>query len=70
MELDAKTIADLWSTMKEYVPANKREELALNFLTVLVDNDVEIEDREDLRGVDDDLDTAMDELFDEEEDDY
>ena len=63
MEIDVKTGAELWETVKEYVPANKREELAVNFLSVFVDNDVEIEDQEDLRGVDDDLDQAMDELF-------
>ena len=56
MEIDAKIVAELWETVKEYVPANKREELAVNFLSVFVDNDVEIEDQEDLRGVDDDLD--------------
>lgn len=71
MELDAKTVADLWETVKEYVPVNKREELALAFITVLVDNDVEISDYEDLKDVDDDLESAIDELFDDDyEDDY
>lgn len=72
MEIDAKTVADLWETVKEYVPANKREELALAFLTVLVDNDVDIEDYEDLKDVDDDLENAINELFDDgyEDEDY
>jgi hypothetical protein len=69
MELDAKTVADLWETVKEYVPANKREELALAFLGVLIDNDVVIEDMEDLKDVDDDLDNAISELLDEGYDD-
>jgi hypothetical protein len=69
MEIDAKTVADLWETIKEYVPANKREELALAFLEVFVDNDIEIEDIEDLHGVDDNLDTALEEVFDQEIDD-
>lgn len=68
MEIDAKTVADLWETVKEYVPANKREELALSFLQVFMDNDVEIEDMEDLHGVDDNLDTALAEVFGEEMD--
>lgn len=69
MEIDAKTVSDLWETIREYVTANKREELALAFLTVFVDNDVEIEDLEDLRDIDDDLDTAIQELFEDELDD-
>jgi hypothetical protein len=69
MEIDAKTVADLWETVKEYVPANKREELALSFLEVFVNNDVDIEHMEDLNGVDDNLDTALTEVFGEEIDD-
>jgi hypothetical protein len=69
MEIDAKTVADLWETVKEYVPANKREELALSFLEVFVNNDVDIEHMEDLNGVDDNLDTALAEVFGEEIDD-
>jgi hypothetical protein len=69
MEIDAKTVADLWETVKEYVPANKREELALSFLEVFVNNDVDIEHMEDLNGIDDNLDTALTEVFGEEIDD-
>lgn len=71
MELDAKTVLDLWECVKEFVPANKREELAISFLTVFVDNDVEIEDLEDLKGADHDLDNALDDVYEDEfEDDY
>ena len=72
MEIDAKTVMNLWECVKEYVNANKREELAVSFLTVLVDNDVEITDLEELHGVDDDLDSALEEVFEDEfdEDDY
>jgi hypothetical protein len=63
MEIDAKTVADLWEAVKDFVPANKREELAHSFLSVFVDNDFEIEDVEDLHGIDDALDTALDELY-------
>ena len=69
MEIDAKTVSDLWETVREYVTANKREELALAFLTVFVDNDVEIEDLEDLQDIDDDLDNAIQELFEDQLDD-
>ncbi len=69
MEIDAKTVSDLWETVREYVAANKREELALAFLNVFVDNDVEIEDLEDLRDIDDDLDAALQEVYEDELDD-
>lgn len=72
MEIDAKTVMDLWESIKEFVNANKREECAHAFLSVFVDNDVEIEDIEELHGVDDDLDTALEELYEDEldEDNY
>jgi hypothetical protein len=71
MEIDAKTVADLWETVKEYVPVPKREELVLAMLNVFVDNDVEIEDLDELRGVDDYLDDALSEVFgDEDEEDF
>jgi hypothetical protein len=72
MEIDAKTVMDLWESVKEFVAVNKREECAHALLSVFVDNDVEIEDVEELHGVDDDLDTALEELFEDEfdEDEY
>lgn len=66
MEVDAKTIQDLWGCIKEYVSANKREEAAVAILSVFVDNDVEIEDLGELHGVDDDLDSALAEVFEDE----
>jgi hypothetical protein len=64
MEIKAKTVADLWEAVKNFAPVNKREEMAHSFLSVFVDNDFEIEDIEDLQGIDDDLDLAIEELFD------
>ena len=72
MEIDAKTVMDLWESVKDFVPANKREECANSFLSVFVDNDIEIEDVGELHGVDHDLDTALEELYEDEfdEEDY
>jgi hypothetical protein len=69
MEIEAKLIADIWETIKEFVVANKREELATAFLNVFVDNDVEILEIEELRDIDDDLDSALDVILADEEDD-
>lgn len=63
MTLDAKTVAELWDSIKDYTPANKREEMAVAMLQTLVDNEVEIEDLEDLRDVDHDLDSALEQVF-------
>lgn len=72
MQIDAKTVAALWETIKDYVNSNKREEVVTAMLQVLVDNDVEIEDLEELKDVDDDLDAALEEVFDDfdSDDDY
>jgi len=63
MEVDSKLVAELWETVKDLIPAAKREDVALSFLEVFQDHDVEIEDLDELRGADDDLDAAIDELY-------
>lgn len=63
MNLDAKTVAELWDAIRDFAPAAKREEMATSLLQALVDNEVEIEDLEDLRDVDDDLDSALEQVF-------
>jgi hypothetical protein len=63
MEIDAKIIAELWETVKDLIPAGKRDDVALEFISVFEDNDVEIQDLDALRGADDSLDSAIDELY-------
>jgi hypothetical protein len=63
MEIDAKLIAELWETVKDLIPASKRDDVALEFMSVFEDNDVEIHDMDALRGADDSLDSALDELY-------
>lgn len=72
MSLDSKTVAELWDAIRDYAPAAKREEMAVSLLQTLVDNEVEIEDLEDLRDVDHDLDAALEQVFEDLdlEDDY
>lgn len=65
MTLDAKTVAELWDAIRDFAPAAKREEMAVAMLQSLVDNDVEIEDLEDLRDTSDDLDAALEQVFDD-----
>lgn len=63
MHIDAKTVADMWENIRDYLPANKREEVITAMLQTLVDNEVDIEDLEELQHVDDDLDAALAEVF-------
>ena len=63
MEIDAKIIAELWETVKDLIPAGKRDDVALEFIGVFEENDVEIHDLDSLRGADDSLDSALDELY-------
>lgn len=63
MEIDAKLIAELWETVKDLIPAGKRDDVALEFISVFEENDVEIHDLDALRGADDSLDSALDELY-------
>ena len=73
MELDAKFVAELWETIKDFVPANKREELVTSMLELMVEHDIEILDMDELHGVDDDLDAAMEAVFEDldlEDDDH
>ena len=63
MEINAKLIAELWETVKDLIPASKRDDVALEFLSVFEENDVEIHELDSLRGADDSLDAALDELY-------
>jgi hypothetical protein len=68
MEVDSKFVAELWETVKDFVPLAKREDVATSFLEVFLDHDVEIEDLDLLKGADDSLDAALDELYGDTED--
>lgn len=70
MELDAKTVVDLWESIKDHLPIKSRAEVILNILEVLQDNDVEISDHEELKGVDDDLDEAYQEVYGDLDEEY
>lgn len=67
MEISAGIIAEIWETIKDYIASNKREEVITGILETLVDNEVEIDDVEELRDIDDDLDSAIASVFGDEE---
>jgi hypothetical protein len=63
-------LADLWSTIVDYVPENKRKDLAYNFVNLLTDFDVPASTIEGMMGIDSHLDHAIEYCIDEEESDF
>jgi hypothetical protein len=70
MELHASTVVEIWESIRDLIPVKQRSGAILSILEILVENDVNIEDQDELKGVDDDMDDALEEVFgDEDEDD-
>jgi hypothetical protein len=69
MDLDNSIIIDLWELMSDGAPNNKKEELAIRFVTLLAREGVEKGDFNAVRGEDDHLDNAVDHYFSDESND-
>jgi hypothetical protein len=63
MEIDAKTVSEIWESIRDHIPAKAREDVITGILEILEENDVEIEGLDELKGVDDDMDKALDQVF-------
>jgi hypothetical protein len=68
MEISEETVLDIWEVFVEHLPAAKKNDLAVRFLTILVDQEVDLSDLEDIRGEDEHLDHAFDQLLDDQDD--
>ena len=62
MEITNDNILEIWEIFVENMQAARRNDVALRFINWLVDNDVELESLEELRGQDEHLDFAIDQL--------
>lgn len=62
MEITNDNILEIWEIFGENMQASRRNDVALRFINWLVDNDVELESLEELRGQDEHLDFAIDQL--------
>lgn len=62
MEITNDNILEIWEIFGENMQAARRNDVALRFINWLVDNDVELESLEELRGQDEHLDFAIDQL--------
>lgn len=58
-------IADLWHVCVEHIPMDKRDDVAAEFVNVLVEFDVKEETLSSLKGVDPNLDNAVEYALDE-----
>ena len=60
-------IADLWHVTIEHIPQDKREDVATDFVNVLLDYDIKESTLEALKGIDPYLDGAIDYAIDDED---
>ena len=64
--MNTEFLADLWSTLVDYVPENKRKDLAYNYVSLLTDFDVPQGTIEGMMGIDSHLDNAIEYAIDNE----
>lgn len=62
MEINASCVLEIWDFFSEYVPTGKRNEAAIKYLKLFLDQDVESEEFDEIRGEDVHLDNALDSL--------
>ena len=62
MEISDTTVLEIWNVFCDYLPPAKRADLAVKFVKTLMDEDIELGDLDDIRGEDEHLDHAIDEL--------
>ena len=76
MDVTESIIVEIWELLGDYASPGKRNDVATKFLRIFVEQGVEIEDLEQIRGEDEHLDHALDELgmddgeYQDEEEDY
>ena len=62
MDIPESTILEIWDLICDSVPVNKRNDTALRLLRIIVEQDVDVADLDEIRGEDEHLDFALDEL--------
>lgn len=70
--MDEQTIIDIWETFKDYVPEKNRDAVADQFLDFLMNQEIDTETIESLKGYDPHLDQAIESVLEDagEGDDY
>jgi hypothetical protein len=68
MEISGDFVLEVWELFSETVPASKRNDLAVRYLSLIL-KDVDIGDIDEIRGEDENLDFAFEHLGDDDYDD-
>jgi hypothetical protein len=70
MEMNTDHVLEIWEMFSEYLPSARRNDVALRFLNYFVANEIELDDLEELRGQDEHIDHALDQLVYDKEEEY
>jgi hypothetical protein len=62
MEISAMSLLEIWDLFSDHIPPARKNDAAIKFLEILLDNEIDLDDLEDLRGEDDTIDVALDHL--------
>lgn len=69
MNNDISLVIEIWDRIKEYIPAAKREDAAIQLISSFTEQDYDLNLKE-LKGNDDYLDDAIDILNEEDDEEY
>jgi len=62
MDLTAANLLEIWDLFSEFVPNSKKGDIAIKFVKILIDQDIEFDEIYELKGEDEYLDDAIDML--------
>lgn len=65
MDINETSLLEIWEVFCDFIPPAKRNDVAVKFLNIFLDQDVELGDLEEIRGEDEHIDNALDELSNE-----
>jgi len=70
MDIAESTVLEIWDLFCDFVPSGKKNDVAVKFLRLFVEQDISLDDLDDARGEDEHLDHAFEELSDDDGDGY
>jgi hypothetical protein len=70
MEMNTDHVLEIWEMFSEYLPSARRNDVALRFLNYFVDNEMDLDSLEELRGQDEHIDHALDQLTYDQDEEY
>ena len=69
MEVNASLVLDIWELVSEYLPTNRKEDVANKMIKIFADKGLDQDDFEAIKGEDYHLDTAIDNFSENDRDD-